>query len=158
MPVNQWGHPGHGRSGERRRIAVDRRQPRSLLIASEGGRALCAQLGEVPGHRVADAHRVSPFGEPLPAVLGERLQLREPQPATHRNGDHQRLVDQGAEAVGHVGRADVIVAAHRLCPGEVTTAREHGQPFEDELLLLEEQLVAPVDDGPQRLVAGQNGA
>ena len=38
-------------------LLVDRRQPRPLLVAGVGGGALRAQLGEVRGHRVADAHR-----------------------------------------------------------------------------------------------------
>ena len=46
-----------------------------------------------------------------------------------------------------------LVGADRLGRRQVATAREHRQPFEDALLVVEQQLVAPVDDGPQRLLA-----
>ena len=40
----------------------------------------------------------------------------------------------------------------------VHAAREDRQPFEDALLVVEQQIVAPVDDGAQRLLAGECGA
>ena len=79
-------------------------------------------------------------------------------PVAHRDGDHQRLVDEGVEVVGDVVGREVVVGADRLGGREVAAAGEHRQPFEDALLVVEEQLVAPVDDGPQRLLAGQRGA
>ena len=54
--------------------------------------------------------------------------------------------------------AIVVVGADRLGGRQVAAAGEHRQPFEDALLVVEEQLVAPVDDGAQRLLAGQRGA
>ena len=50
------------------------------------------------------------------------------------------------------------VGADRLGGGQIAPAGEHRQPFEHPLLVVEEQLVAPVDHGPQRLLARQRGA
>ena len=60
--------------------------------------------------------------------------------------------------VGEVGRGDRVVGAHRLRGRQVAAAGEHRQPLEDALLVVEEQLVAPVDDGAQRLLARERGA
>ena len=139
-------------------LGVDRRQPRSLAVTGVRGCALRAQLCVVPGHRVPDAHRVAAFGEPFPAVLGECLQQGVPHPAGHRDGDHQRLVDQRPKMVGDVGHGDVIVGAHRLGRRQVAPTRQHREPFEDALLVAEQQLVAPVDDSAQRLLARQGRA
>ena len=79
-------------------------------------------------------------------------------PPADGNGDHQRLVDERVEVIGDVGRGDGVVGAHRLRGREVAAAGEHGEPFEDALLVVEEELVAPVDDGAQRLLAGQGRA
>ena len=55
--------------------------------------------------------------------------------------------------------AAMVSSAHTASAvAEVATAGEHGEPFEDALLVVEEQLVAPVDDGAQRLLARQGGA
>ena len=60
--------------------------------------------------------------------------------------------------VGDVVRGEGLVGAHRLRGRQVAAAGEHRQPLEDALLVVEEQLVAPVDDGAQRLLAGQRRA
>ena len=139
-------------------LGVDRRQPRPLGVTGERGCALRARDGVVPGHRVPDAHRVTPFGEPLPAVLGERLQQGEAHAAGHRDGDHQRLVDQRPKMVGDVGGGDLVVGAHHFGRRQVAAAGEHREPFEDALLVVEQELVAPIDDGTQRLLSGQGRA
>ena len=54
--------------------------------------------------------------------------------------------------------AIVVVRADGLRGRQVATAGEHRQPLEDALLVVEEQLVAPVDDGAQRLLARKRGA
>ena len=60
--------------------------------------------------------------------------------------------------VVEVGGGEGLVGAHGLGRGQVAAAGEHRQPFEDALLVVEEQLVAPVDHGAQRLLAGQRRA
>ena len=54
-------------------VSVDRREPRTLLVAGERGCALRAQPREVRTHRVADAHRVAA----LAASIAEQLGLEE---------------------------------------------------------------------------------
>ena len=53
---------------------------------------------------------------------------------------------------------EALVGADGLGGGQVATTGEHGEPFEHALLVVEQQLVAPVDDGPQRLLPRQGGA
>src|SRR5262249_43038434 len=64
---------------------------------------------------------------------------------------HQALLDQGRERVQ--GRA-----ADRLGRLERERAREDRQPHEQELLLLVQQLIAPVQYGPQCLLPGRSVA
>ncbi len=52
----------------------------------------------------------------------------------------------------------VAVGAHTFGGVEVAPAGEDGQPFEHALLVFEEQLVAPVDDSAECLLAGQGSA
>ena len=51
-----------------------------------------------------------------------------------------------------------VAGAHGLGGGQVTAAGEHGQPLEDPLLVVEEQLVAPIDHRPQRLLTRERRA
>ena len=111
----------------------------------------------MPGHRVPDAHRLAAVGEPFHAVLGQGLELGEAQVGAAGHGDDERLVDERVEMVGEIGRRDLAVGTDFFGGGEVAPAREHRQPFEHPLLVVEEQFVAPVDHGPQRLLARQRG-
>lgn len=95
--------------------------------------------------------------EPLARVFGDGLQ----QPVAHLavgalsgqgRRHHEGLVDEGAE------RLQGERPAHRLGGGEVAAAREDGQPPQHLPFVLVEQLPRPVDDGAQRLLAGQDGA
>ena len=140
-------------------LLVDRRQPRPLAVARVRGGALRAQLGVVLRHRVADAHGVAAFGEPLLAVLGERLQLGEPH-AVARSAPRSTsdLSTRAWRWSARSAAAIVVVGADRLGRRQVATAGEHRQPLEDALLVVEEQLVAPVDHRAQRLLARQRGA
>ena len=54
--------------------------------------------------------------------------------------------------------AIVVVRADGLGGRQVATAGEHRQPLEHALLVVEEELVAPVDDRAQRLLARERGA
>ena len=137
------------RSSEVVLLLVDGDQPGALLVADVRGRRARTQSGVVRGHGIADPLGVASFGELLAAVLGERLQLRETQPVAARHRDDQRLVDEGLDDVVEIRGIEGLVGAHRLGGRQVATAEEHRQPFEHALLVVEQQLVAPVDDGPQ---------
>lgn len=91
--------------------------------------------------------------EALTGVLGDGLQ----EPVAHRavrrrGGHHQGLVDEGAERIQGCG------SAHGLGGGEVAAAREDGQPPQHVAFVLVEQFPRPVDDRPQGLLAGADGA
>ena len=136
-------------------LAVDRDEPRALSFADVRSRRAGAQPGEVRRHRVADPLRVAPLGELLAAVLRQRLQLREADAVAGGNGEDERLLDQRVHDVGEVGRVERLVGADGLGRRQVAAAGEHRQPLEHPLLVVEQQLVAPVDDGAQRLLPRQ---
>ena len=73
-------------------------------------------------------------------------------------GERERLVDQPLQQVEHVERLDAVARRHRLRGFEVEAAREDGQASQHRPFLVVEQVVGPVDRGPQRLVALDGGA
>ncbi len=75
-------------------------------------------------------------------------------PRPGRVGEHERLLDEPAEQVEDVQRIDRVACAHRLRRLEGGAPGEDGQASQDGPLGLGQQVVAPVDRGPQRLVAG----
>ncbi len=91
------------------------------------------------------------------AVLPQRLQLSEPGPAGCRGGD-EGLVHQPTHDVEDVGARELVVDADGLDGFELAAADEDRQPGEQAPLVFEEEVVAPVYDGTQRLLAGQRGA
>ena len=85
--------------------------------------------------------------ELLGGVLADRLEHREARLAVGVVGrDGEAAPYQGVERVE-------VAAADGLDRLEPRAAREHGEAGEEVLLLGLEQLVAPVDRGPQRLLA-----
>ncbi len=124
--------------------------------------------GPAPGSGRGDAgpprpapRRVEAFG----GVLPDRLQQSVAHlPVVAGHGDHEGLVDQGAEqkgdargfhddAVGGGGQgADLLGGGQRAASGEDGEAAQHGA-FGGV-----QQVPGPVDDGAQGLLAGQRGA
>ncbi len=88
-------------------------------------------------------------------VLPDRVEQPVPGVAGRLAVQHdQRLVDERDEQVEHrVGR-DGLIGADLLGHVQVP-AGEHGQPAQQHLLGLIQQLVAPVHRGPQRLLPGR---
>ena len=82
----------------------------------------------------------------------------DPGSATGHRGSDEEVFDQPAEHGEDLGARQVFVGADRLDGVEVEAPNEHRQPSEQAALVLEEQLIAPVDDGPQGLLAGQGRA
>jgi hypothetical protein len=66
---------------------------------------------------------------------------------------HQALVEQRGQAIQH-GHAEAAVVADRLDRLQGAAAGEHRQPREQALLGGVEQIVAPVERGPEGLLAG----
>ena len=133
-------------------------QPRTLRRTSEGNRALRAEPREVRRHRIARSLRVAARGELLVPVLRQRLQLREANGAATPLRYDEGLVDQCLDQVGDVLDGDRVVRADGFRRGQITSAGEHRETLEDTLLGIEEQVVAPVDHGRQRLLARQRRA
>ncbi len=112
------------------------------------GEFAVVRLVRAPGLRA-----LSGLVEPFAGVLGDGLQEPVAHLAVARGSGHdQRLVDEGAERLQGGRPAD------GLGGGEVAAAREDRQPPQHLAFVLVEQLPGPVDDGPQRLLAGQDGA
>ena len=68
------------------------------------------------------------------------------------------LVHQPTHDVEDIGARDLVVGADGLDRFELAAADEYRQPSEQASLVFEEEVVAPVDDGTQGLLAGQRGA
>ena len=66
---------------------------------------------------------------------------------------HQRLLDQRCRAGRARPRRERLAAADLLGRGEVEAADEHAEPVEHCLLRRVEQVVRPVDQRAQRLLA-----
>ena len=100
-----------------------------------------------------DLVRFPRFVEPLRRVLPDRLQQPVPRRDADLLGDRERLLDEPFEQVEDVDGVDVAVGGHELGGLEVEAAREHREAAQHRPLLVAQQVVGPVDGGPQRLVA-----
>ena len=102
---------------------------------------------------VTDGVVLTGLDQPFPAVVDQRLQqpvARAVGPADDRD---QRFVDETADQVDDVADRHVVAGAHPLGGGQIEPAGEHRQPPEHPLLVGEQQVVTPVDDTAQRLLA-----
>ncbi len=117
------------------------------------------QLAEVP--YVAQLDVVGRLlGEPLGGVLVDGLQHPVAgRPARVEAGHQQGLVDQREQQVGDLlaGHPGLVGADH-LGVLQRPAAGEDRQPPQDGPFAFAEQVPAPVDDGAQGLLAGQQGA
>ena len=110
--------------------------------------------------------------EPVPPVLPDGLEHPVPRAVAVLPHDKQRLVGQRGEQVEHVlgrdqrgGVANTVPANTVLAnpaqtcsaASSVRAAGENGQPPQQRPLGVIEQVPAPVDDRPQRLMARQRG-
>ena len=140
-----------GRGGPEER----ERRPEVVVVAGEGvqragfadGRleplGKCQEVLRVAAARLAE---LSGVAQSLERVLAHRLEHGEAWlgVAAHQLAQ-QAVVDEGGERVQRG-------AAHRFGGIERAAAREHRQPGEQRPLTGPEQLVAPVDGGPQRVL------
>ena len=106
-------------------------------------------LPRVPGPMALDACRqLTSVTELSLGVLPHHLEHAEAGDLVRRLGRHQGLVDETTEHVDHV--------ADRRHDGggiEVEAAGEHRQPTERDALVVEQEVVAPVEGGGQGLLA-----
>src|SRR5262245_11740509 len=70
----------------------------------------------------------------------------------------KRVVDKRAQCIDHTPRTCGEVGGNRLRQLEVESTDEHAEEAKDELLLLGEQPIAPVDGAEQRLMSRCRGS
>ena len=132
-------------------------QPRFLIDPVEGSMPTMAQFGEVVGVPRAESICIVGCHQALTRVQRKRLQQPVTDFAARMIGDDQRLVDQMPQQIGDVLARDVVATADGLGGLERASASEHRQPSEDALLIVEQQVIAPLDDGPEGLLPWQRG-
>ena len=86
--------------------------------------------------------------QPSLGVLAHHFQHAEANGVTGRVGRHQGLVDETAESVDDFARGD-----HLGGSVDIEATGEHGQSPEGDPLVVEQQIVAPVEGGGERLLA-----
>ena len=95
-------------------------------------------------------------------LLGGIGARRFEQPVAHRVtlrlGQHQRLIDQRRQHVEDVELVKALITSDRNCPLKREAADEDPQPPEEHALALVEQVVTPVNERAQRLLARQHVA
>ena len=130
-------------------VGVEQPQP------APGGAVDGGPLGQVeaPGG-VAGGHRpgLAGLGQPLGPVGPHRLQHPEPRrlPAGRH---HQRPVHQPEQPLQHVPGVEAVAGADHFGGRHRPATREHRQPPPQPPVRLLQQLPAPVDGGPQGLLA-----
>ena len=138
------------------------RQPPGLPVAAQLRLGPLGQGGEVADVRPGDPVGLAGLGQPLGGVLPDRLQQVVPRPAvpvaSGAVDDDQRPVDQPAEQVHDRRRVQRLAAGDGLHGLQRPAAAEHRQPPQQHPLRVGEQLVAPVDGGPQRALPRLRGA
>jgi hypothetical protein len=98
-----------------------------------------------------------PPGEALGGIVADRLQQPVQGRALDLFGQDQALADQGGQMVQHLpfaglpGRGDRFGGLQGPAPGE------DRQPVQHELFRGGEQVIGPVDQGAESLMAGQGG-
>ena len=105
----------------------------------------------------ADGRQLAARGQALAPVLGECPEHAEPHTAAGLGGSDQRLADQACQQVRHVSPRYTPAPAYLLGCLQRARPGKGGHPLEHPPLVVEEQVVAPVDHGMQGLVAGQRG-
>src|SRR5215469_16131415 len=94
-------------------------------------------------------------GKSLAPELPDGLQRAKPRRSLSPVHDENRLVDQGTDQVDHSSRGQSVVCAHDLQRVEVETVCKHRHSLPQELLVIAEQVIAPLDRSLQRLMALQ---
>ena len=134
-------------------LQVEPVEPLALLGALH---AVAAALGEVevvlamPRGR---GRRGIGVGQLLRGVFADCLEHAEAALADALLHHDERLVDQRRQQVQHLVGFDLVVGAHGLGGGQVKAAGEDGQPLQHRLFLRLQQLVGPIDQAAQRLLA-----
>ena len=136
-------------------LAGDLGQPGDLVFATERRRAALREGEVVSGMTVSGVVRRLRRGQALPPEQRERLEEVEAGLAVGLVGDHQGLVDEMSQQVGDILGLDLVPGAHGLGRLQRTTPGEDGEQLEHALLVVEQQVVAPLHHGPEGLLPRQ---
>lgn len=98
------------------------------------------------------------LGEPLPAVLPDRVEQPVPCLAIPLLPDQHGLLHQPGDQVDDLGLADAVAGADLLGRLQGEAVAEHAGTLPEQPLLRGAQVVAPVDQRAQRPLAGRRGA
>ena len=98
-----------------------------------------------------------PLGEAFGGVLADRLQQPVPRRTVKVFGLDQALVHQGGQQVQHLPVRGAAYRGDRFGGLQGPAPSEDRQPVEHHPLLRAEQVVGPVDQGSQGLMARQGG-
>ena len=107
---------------------------------------------------VARGRRLAGLGQLLLGVLADRLEQAVARLAAGAVGDDERLLDQRRDEIEDRLGLERVGGGYGLGGIEREAAREDGQPAQQRPLGLGEEVVAPVDQRAQRLLAAQRGA
>ena len=132
-------------------LAVQSREPEAPLGAQQVRPRLLGQRQEAPRVAVAYRLRVGAGGELLQRELADRLEHDGARPGAVLLLADQALVDQRLQSLQHVD-AQLVAAADRLDVLQLGAPREHREAREQAPPRLVEQIVAPRDRAPQRLL------
>ena len=136
-------------------LQVQAVQPGPLLRALHAVPALLGQRKIMPGMPRCSAGRVPGVAtdEFAVRVLAQRVKHPVPGRCVLCTAQHQRLVHQRTQQVEDVQAVERRVGAHALGRSQVEAANEHAQALEQQLLGLRQQVVRPIDQRTQGLLA-----
>ena len=133
-------------------------QPCRLVGARELGLGPVHQVGEEVEMATPVLDDLAGVDQLLLGVLADALEQAVAGGAVLLLDDHEAAGHEMVQEVEDVEGIDAVAGRHRLCRLERPPAAEDGQPPQKHALVLGQQLVAPVDGGPQRLLAGHGRA
>src|SRR5262245_56486878 len=107
---------------------------------------------------IADRLGASAFKEALPRILPNRLEQPVATACVALLHGHEALVDERGQVIEHSAVLDVAADADALRRVERPSSGKYRQPPEQELLRILQEVVAPVDERAQRLLARQRCA
>src|ERR1700730_4223511 len=107
---------------------------------------------------LAKSRRLSRVDELLAGVLTDRLEHSVPRGSASVLHQDQGLVDEVCEKLEDGVLLDALPWADGLGRVECPPPDKNGQSPKEEPLGISEEVVAPVDHGPQGLLAGEDGS
>jgi hypothetical protein len=135
-------------------ILIEAARPKTLVLAVKPRGHSLAHVGEVGTVPGSDLFQLSRCHQLLKGKCFDGLQ----QPVAGSGGGalglNQRLINQTGEKPGYLAPPDRRADAHLLRSTQRPSSSEDSKPAEQRLLRLAEQLMAPLNRGPKRLMPG----